>query len=96
MVEVLDIILQFLRRDSNRDKAAPVSLCCANKFPFIEPCSEKISEDSETDWKDRYRRCAEEAEPDGAAERSTVGGRTRMGETASRYAFKVNFISDFV
>jgi hypothetical protein len=73
MVEVLDMILQFLRKDSNRDKATPVSYCCTDKFPLMDPCSD---EDSESDWKDRYRGCAEEAEPDASdeAERSTVGG----------------------
>jgi hypothetical protein len=38
MVEVLNI-LQLLHRDSN--KAEPVSLRCTNKFPVIEPFSEK-------------------------------------------------------
>ena len=38
MVEVPNI-LQLPHKDSN--KAEPVSLCCTNKFPFMEPFSEK-------------------------------------------------------
>jgi hypothetical protein len=41
MVEVPNI-LQFPHKDSN--KAEPASLCCTNKFPFMEPSSK------ETDW----------------------------------------------
>ena len=38
MVEVLNI-LQLLHRDSN--KVEPVCLHCTNKFPLMEPFSEK-------------------------------------------------------